>query len=87
MDSECKQSPLTLDADNPELGAEALTKLVREVLEEVFEARFKADDETLQPRRLEYNEVEQEFYFSDEHSDDCKATESVTLNVNPTNAQ
>ncbi|KAH1040052.1 hypothetical protein J1N35_041795 [Gossypium stocksii] len=55
MDSKSKQSPLTLGVDNPELGTEALTKLIREVLEEVFEARFKADDETLQARHLECN--------------------------------
>ncbi|KAH1082324.1 hypothetical protein J1N35_022085 [Gossypium stocksii] len=55
MDSKIKQSLLTLGADNPKLGTEALMKLVREVLEEVFEARFKVDDETLQARRLECN--------------------------------
>ncbi|KAH1082717.1 hypothetical protein J1N35_022478, partial [Gossypium stocksii] len=50
---ESKQSPLTLGADNLELGTKVLTKLVREVLEELFEARFKVDDETLQARCLE----------------------------------
>lgn len=33
------------------------------------------------------NEVEQEFYSSNEHSDDCEATKLVTPNVNPTSAQ
>ncbi|KAK5802971.1 hypothetical protein PVK06_030606 [Gossypium arboreum] len=33
--------------NNPELGTEALTQLVREVLEGVFEARVKAYGETL----------------------------------------
>ncbi|KAK5846407.1 hypothetical protein PVK06_002693 [Gossypium arboreum] len=33
------------------------------------------------------NKVEQEFYSSDEHSDDCEETELVTPNVNSTGAQ
>ncbi|KAH1063790.1 hypothetical protein J1N35_028777 [Gossypium stocksii] len=41
-------SPTTSGSDNPELGIEALTWLVREVLEEVSEARIKANGETIQ---------------------------------------
>ncbi|KAK5839408.1 hypothetical protein PVK06_008191 [Gossypium arboreum] len=48
-----KVSPPTSGNNNPKLGTEALTWLVREVLEEVFEARVKAYGETLQVRRLE----------------------------------
>ena len=33
--------PLTLGGDNPKPGIEALTQLVREVLEGVFEARMR----------------------------------------------
>ncbi|KAH1097885.1 hypothetical protein J1N35_014806, partial [Gossypium stocksii] len=39
--------------DNPKLGTVALTRLVRQVLEEVFEARVKVNGETLQARCLE----------------------------------
>ncbi|KAK5770993.1 hypothetical protein PVK06_047160 [Gossypium arboreum] len=35
----------TLGSDNPEVGTEALTRLVREVLEEVFEAWIKKNSE------------------------------------------
>ncbi|KAH1074184.1 hypothetical protein J1N35_026512, partial [Gossypium stocksii] len=38
------------DSDNQEAGTKALTRLVREVLEEVFEARIGAISETLQDR-------------------------------------
>ncbi|KAK5819485.1 hypothetical protein PVK06_024488 [Gossypium arboreum] len=48
-----KVSPPTLGNNNPELGTEALTRSVGEVLEEVFEARVKAYGEILQARRLE----------------------------------
>ncbi|KAH1031762.1 hypothetical protein J1N35_043936 [Gossypium stocksii] len=48
-----KVSPSTSGSDNPELGTEALTRLVREVLEEVFEARIKVNGETRQARCLE----------------------------------
>ncbi|KAK5775464.1 hypothetical protein PVK06_043359 [Gossypium arboreum] len=48
-----KVSPPTSGNNNLELGMEALTRLVRKVLEEVFEARVKANGETLQARRLE----------------------------------
>ncbi|KAK5794063.1 hypothetical protein PVK06_035256 [Gossypium arboreum] len=41
---------LTLGSDNPDLGTEALTRLVREVLEEVFEARVERTGEMLQTR-------------------------------------
>ncbi|KAK5794077.1 hypothetical protein PVK06_035271 [Gossypium arboreum] len=43
----------TLANNNPELSIEALTRLVREVLEEVFEERVKAYGETLEARCLE----------------------------------
>ncbi|KAH1121747.1 hypothetical protein J1N35_004907 [Gossypium stocksii] len=36
----------TLGSDNMELGAEALTLVVREVLEGVFEARIRETNET-----------------------------------------
>ncbi|KAH1030925.1 hypothetical protein J1N35_043099 [Gossypium stocksii] len=39
---------LTSGSDNPELGTEALTRVVREVLEIVFEARIRGTSETLQ---------------------------------------
>ncbi|KAH1097709.1 hypothetical protein J1N35_014630 [Gossypium stocksii] len=35
-------------SDNPKLGTKALTQIVREVLEEVFEARIREISETLQ---------------------------------------
>ncbi|KAK5825160.1 hypothetical protein PVK06_019965 [Gossypium arboreum] len=50
-----KVSLPTSGNNNPELGTKVLTRLVREVLEEVFEARVKAYGETLQARRLEYS--------------------------------
>ncbi|KAK5819261.1 hypothetical protein PVK06_024238 [Gossypium arboreum] len=40
----------TSGSDNPELGIEALTQVVREVLEEVFEARIRGTSEMLQAR-------------------------------------
>ncbi|KAH1114205.1 hypothetical protein J1N35_007583 [Gossypium stocksii] len=52
-DMEVKVSLLTSGNDNPELGTKALTRLVREVLEEVIEARVRANGETLQARCLE----------------------------------
>ncbi|KAK5775712.1 hypothetical protein PVK06_043644 [Gossypium arboreum] len=48
-----KVSLPTSGNNNLKLGTEALTQLVREVLEEVFEARVKAYGETLQARCLE----------------------------------
>ncbi|KAH1056462.1 hypothetical protein J1N35_034527 [Gossypium stocksii] len=54
MDSKAKQGPPTSDANNPELGAEALTRLVREALVEVFEARVKKMSETLQSGCLDW---------------------------------
>ncbi|KAK5794102.1 hypothetical protein PVK06_035304 [Gossypium arboreum] len=42
-----KVSPLSSGNNSPELGTEALIRLVREVLEEVFEARVKAYGETV----------------------------------------
>ncbi|KAK5819546.1 hypothetical protein PVK06_024554 [Gossypium arboreum] len=48
-----KVSSLTSGNNNSELGTEALIQLVREVLEEVFEARVKAYGESLQARHLE----------------------------------
>ncbi|KAK5784427.1 hypothetical protein PVK06_038951 [Gossypium arboreum] len=47
---EDSMSPLTLGGDNLELDTEALTRLVREVLEGVFEARIGGISETLQTR-------------------------------------
>ncbi|KAK5794419.1 hypothetical protein PVK06_035644 [Gossypium arboreum] len=55
QEKEVKVGLPTLGSDNPELGTEALTQLVREVLEEVFEARVKANGETLQARCLDCN--------------------------------
>ncbi|KAH1107271.1 hypothetical protein J1N35_011039 [Gossypium stocksii] len=55
MDSEGKQGLPTLGADKPELGMEALTRLVTEVLEDVFEARVKGNGEKLQATCLECN--------------------------------
>ncbi|KAK5811381.1 hypothetical protein PVK06_026710 [Gossypium arboreum] len=43
-------SLLTFGSDNPELGIEALTQLVREVLEGVFEAKMREISEMLQSR-------------------------------------
>ncbi|KAH1114358.1 hypothetical protein J1N35_007736 [Gossypium stocksii] len=40
----------TSGSDNPELSTEALTRLVREVLEGVFKARIRDTSETLQAR-------------------------------------
>ncbi|KAH1055192.1 hypothetical protein J1N35_033257 [Gossypium stocksii] len=40
----------TLSSNNPELGIEALTQVVKEVLEEVFEARIREISETFQAR-------------------------------------
>ncbi|KAH1082933.1 hypothetical protein J1N35_022694 [Gossypium stocksii] len=48
QETEVKVSPPTSGGDNLELGTEALTQLVREVLEEVFEARVNEIGETLQ---------------------------------------
>ncbi|KAH1098064.1 hypothetical protein J1N35_014985 [Gossypium stocksii] len=45
QETEVKVSLLTSGSDNPDLGTEALTRLVREMLEEVFEARVKANAE------------------------------------------
>ncbi|KAK5835799.1 hypothetical protein PVK06_011507 [Gossypium arboreum] len=50
-----KESLPTSGNNNPELGTEALTRMVREVLEEVFEARVKAYSETVQARCLKYS--------------------------------
>ncbi|KAK5845774.1 hypothetical protein PVK06_001996 [Gossypium arboreum] len=50
-----KVSQLTSGNNNPELGTEALIRLVKEVLEEVFEARVKAYGGALQARNLEYS--------------------------------
>ncbi|KAH1056854.1 hypothetical protein J1N35_034919, partial [Gossypium stocksii] len=55
QETEVKVSPPTSGSDNPELGTEALTRLVREMLEEVFEAKVKVNSETLQARCLECN--------------------------------
>ncbi|KAK5785566.1 hypothetical protein PVK06_040162 [Gossypium arboreum] len=46
-------SLLTSGNNNPKLGTKALIWLVREVLEEVFEARVKTYGETLQARHFE----------------------------------
>ncbi|KAH1046492.1 hypothetical protein J1N35_037276 [Gossypium stocksii] len=40
-------SPPTWGSNNPKLGTEALTRVVREVPEEVFEARIREISETL----------------------------------------
>ncbi|KAH1056729.1 hypothetical protein J1N35_034794, partial [Gossypium stocksii] len=48
-----KQDLPILGGDNLELGTEALTRLVREVLEELFKARVKEMGETLQTRCLD----------------------------------
>ncbi|KAK5836014.1 hypothetical protein PVK06_011751 [Gossypium arboreum] len=48
-----KVSLPTSGNNNPEVGMEALTRLVREMQEEVFKARIKAYGETLQAKRLE----------------------------------
>ncbi|KAH1038574.1 hypothetical protein J1N35_040317, partial [Gossypium stocksii] len=42
--------PPTAGSDNPKVGAEALTQIVREMLEGVFEARIRETSETLQAR-------------------------------------
>ncbi|KAH1107045.1 hypothetical protein J1N35_010813, partial [Gossypium stocksii] len=54
-ETEVKVSLLTSGRNNPELGTEELTRLVREVLEEFFETRVKANGVTLQARCLECN--------------------------------
>ncbi|KAK5825279.1 hypothetical protein PVK06_020093 [Gossypium arboreum] len=41
-------SPPTLDSDNPELGTEALTRVVREVLEKAFKAGLEQNKELVQ---------------------------------------
>ncbi|KAH1113970.1 hypothetical protein J1N35_007348 [Gossypium stocksii] len=51
-ETEVKVDSPTFGSDNTELGSEALTQLVREVLEEVFEARVKEMGEMLQTRCL-----------------------------------
>ncbi|KAH1031660.1 hypothetical protein J1N35_043834 [Gossypium stocksii] len=43
----------TSGSDNPELGIEALTRLVKEVPEEVFKAKIKANGGTVQARSVE----------------------------------
>ncbi|KAH1098527.1 hypothetical protein J1N35_015448 [Gossypium stocksii] len=43
----------TLGSDNPKLGTEAITLVVREVLERVFEARIRKTSETLQARCMD----------------------------------
>ncbi|KAH1040288.1 hypothetical protein J1N35_042031 [Gossypium stocksii] len=47
---EVNMSPPTLGCNKPELGTEALTQIVREVLEKVFEAKIRKMSETLQGR-------------------------------------
>ncbi|KAH1040067.1 hypothetical protein J1N35_041810 [Gossypium stocksii] len=47
---EINTSSLTLGSDNPELGTEALTQVVREVLEKVFEANLERNRESVQGR-------------------------------------
>ncbi|KAK5825293.1 hypothetical protein PVK06_020108 [Gossypium arboreum] len=37
----------TLGSDSPELGTEALTRIVREVLEKVFKARLERTEEMI----------------------------------------
>ncbi|KAH1056000.1 hypothetical protein J1N35_034065, partial [Gossypium stocksii] len=51
--TEVKVGSPTSGSDSLELGTEILTRLVREVLEEVFEARVKVVGETFQARCLE----------------------------------
>ncbi|KAH1064152.1 hypothetical protein J1N35_029139, partial [Gossypium stocksii] len=50
-----KVSSPTSGSDNLEISTEALTRMIREVLEEVFEARLKVNGETLQARCWECN--------------------------------
>ncbi|KAH1082847.1 hypothetical protein J1N35_022608 [Gossypium stocksii] len=50
QETEVKVSPPTSGGDNLELGTKALTYLVREVLEELFEARVKEMGEMLRSR-------------------------------------
>ncbi|KAK5825718.1 hypothetical protein PVK06_020578 [Gossypium arboreum] len=50
LESEVSVVPPTSGSNNLELGIEALTRLVREVLEKEFEARIKETSETLQDR-------------------------------------
>ncbi|KAH1032705.1 hypothetical protein J1N35_044879 [Gossypium stocksii] len=47
---EFNMSPPTSGSDNPELGFEALTRVVKKVLEEVFEGKIREISETLQAR-------------------------------------
>ncbi|KAK5839505.1 hypothetical protein PVK06_008302 [Gossypium arboreum] len=54
QEKEVRVSSPTSGGDNPEHGTEALTQLVREVLEEVFEAIVKEIGEMLQARCLDY---------------------------------
>ncbi|KAH1056803.1 hypothetical protein J1N35_034868 [Gossypium stocksii] len=54
-ETKVKVSPPTAGNDNPKLGTDALTRLVRKVLEVVFEPRVKANDETIQARCLEFS--------------------------------
>ncbi|KAH1048239.1 hypothetical protein J1N35_039023 [Gossypium stocksii] len=44
----------TSGSDNPELGTEALTRIVKKVLEEMFEVRIRGISETLQARCVDY---------------------------------
>ncbi|KAH1047036.1 hypothetical protein J1N35_037820 [Gossypium stocksii] len=44
---EVNTSPPILGSDNSELGTEALTRMVREVLKEVFKARIRETSEKL----------------------------------------
>ncbi|KAH1031550.1 hypothetical protein J1N35_043724 [Gossypium stocksii] len=53
MELEVHVSPPTLGSYNPELGTEALTLVVREVLEGVFEARIRETSGTLQARCMD----------------------------------
>ncbi|KAK5776638.1 hypothetical protein PVK06_044598 [Gossypium arboreum] len=70
-----KVSLPTLGNNNPELGTEALTRLVREVLEEVSEARVKAYGETLQARPLECSAIRANAGGSQERVSDAGSKE------------
>ena len=59
-----KVSPLTSGNKNLELGTEALIRLVKEVLEKVFEARVKVYGETNQARQLECSKKRDHSSFS-----------------------
>ncbi|KAH1031088.1 hypothetical protein J1N35_043262 [Gossypium stocksii] len=50
QESEVNASSPTSSSNNPELGTEALARLEREVLEEVFAAKIQGISETLQAR-------------------------------------